>query len=54
MEYTEEEVEGYKSIISRIANDAVDELVENKQVLDSTNFMAMMEEKFERFSQLLG
>ena len=54
MEYTEEEVEGYKRIISCIANYAVDELVENKKVLNSTNFMAMMEEKFERFSQLFG
>ena len=54
MEYTEEEVEAYKGIINRISNDAVDELVEEGKTLDSTNFIDMMEKKFERFAQLLG
>jgi len=49
-----ETVEAFKSIITRISHDAIDEMAEKDIELNSTNYEAMMKDKFERFAKLIG
>jgi hypothetical protein len=49
-----ENVEAFKSIITRISDDAIDEMVEDGEILNSVNYMAKMEVKFERYAELLS
>jgi hypothetical protein len=49
-----EKVEAFKQIITRISNDAIDEMAEDGTELNSSNFQAMMKVKFERYAELMG
>jgi hypothetical protein len=49
-----EKVQAFKEIITRISNDAIDEMAEDEVALNSTTFLAKMEEKFERYAALLS
>jgi hypothetical protein len=49
-----ETVQAFKDIITRISNDAIDEMAEDGIELNSTNYEAMMADKFKRFAQLIG
>jgi hypothetical protein len=49
-----EKVEAFKQIITRISNDAIDEMAEDDTILNSENYQAMMALKFERYAALMG
>ena len=49
-----ETVQAFKDIITRISNDAIDEMAEDGIELNSTTYQAKMAVKFERFAQLIG
>jgi CRISPR/Cas system CMR-associated protein Cmr5 small subunit len=49
-----ETVEAFKSIINRISDDAIDEMAEDGEELNSTTYMAKMAVKFERYAELMG
>ena len=49
-----ETVQAFKEIITRISNDAIDEMAEKEIALNSTNYEVMMADKFERFAKLIG
>jgi hypothetical protein len=46
--------QAFREIIERISKDAIDEMVEDSIGLNSTNYLEMMQEKFERFAALLS
>ena len=50
----DDKVQAFKDIITRISNDAIDEMAEDEVMLNSVNYQAKMADKFERFAQLLG
>lgn len=44
----------FRSIMTRVTNDAIDEMIENGTELDSSHFIVMLEEKFKKLSELLA
>ena len=50
----EKKAVAFKSIMLRVADDAIDEMIETDANLDSANFIFMLEEKFKRLSELLA
>ena len=49
-----ETVKDFKSIINRISNEAIDEMVEDGIELNSTTYQAMMEIKFDRYAEFVS
>lgn len=49
-----ETTQAFKDIITRISNDAIDEMAEDGVILNSVNYQMKMADKFDRFAQLLG
>ena len=50
----EKKAVAFKSIMLRVADDAIDEMIEKGAELDSAHFIVMLEEKFKRLSELLA
>ena len=49
-----EKVEAFKQIITRISDDAIDEMAEGGETLNSVNFQVKLAEKFDRYAELLS
>jgi hypothetical protein len=49
-----ETIQAFKDIITRISNDAIDEMAKDGIVLNSVNYQMKMADKFDRFAKLFG
>ncbi len=50
----EKKAVAFKSIMQRVSNEVIDEMIEKGVELDSANFIYLLAEKFKRYEELLA